>query len=466
MGFCEQCGKELHEGARFCGGCGGAVPEDKAAEAAPPPQPPEPTSWLCPTCDSENPPDALYCSHCGARHLVACPAPTPAGAEADTAVMAPSAGGETAVQTAVTAPASEAAEEEPSSGGFVRTLRKPWVIALIALVVIAAIAVAVVLTVTKQSNDKQAATDFDSGAVAVVTPLASSVREVRKGLPQAVVTVSWSTKLTPAVSAAHALETQLTQAQGQVAQLQSQTAGQATTKAALTKAIQSLSAYAEGVAALPGFLNRLRPDQAQALHHAASDAQAACAQLHNVAPGLPVLMVGACGALPGAAHKATADAALRQFLTQVQNDILNQSANGRSDIISAVAGVQNMTENPDDAATTIESVQSNRQSLLDQLSAMNVPSDLRASKIFTSLQESLQHSIEADRYYAAWMHHVYEYYYAEPEGYLGNVPTDGNYDSAVSQSYQAGSAKSRFVHVYNPLASKFGLQHDWQAGEI
>jgi hypothetical protein len=64
------------------------------------------------------------------------------------------------------------------------------------------------------------------------------------------------------------------------------------------------------------------------------------------------------------------------------------------------------------------------------------------------------------------MHQVYEYYYEEPEGYLGNVPKDDNYDSAVSQSFQAGSAKSRFCHVYDPLASKFGLRHDWQAGEI
>jgi hypothetical protein len=131
-----------------------------------------------------------------------------------------------------------------------------------------------------------------------------------------------------------------------------------------------------------------------------------------------------------------------------------------------VAGVNDMTLNPDDAATTIEGVRSNRQSLLDQMSAVTVPDDPRASQVYDLLQQSLQHSIEADRYYAAWMHRVYDYYYTPSVGYQGHVPHDSNYDRALSQSSMAGSAKSSFVRIYNPLAHYFGLRSSWQAGQI
>jgi len=220
------------------------------------------------------------------------------------------------------------------------------------------------------------------------------------------------------------------------------------------------------VAALPSQLSAVTPAQAQALHHAASAAQAACRQLRSVAAGLPPLAVGACAAIPAGARKARSDAALRLFLLRVQNDILNQSQYGRKDLVAAVGGVQGMTLNPDDAATTIDSVRSNRQSLLDQLSAMDVPNDRRATKLCDLLQQSLQHSIEADRYFAAWMHGVYNYYYAEPQGYLGNVPLDGNYHKAVSQSSMAGVSKSRFCRAYNPIALRFDLRHNWQAGQL
>src|SRR5674476_44802 len=232
------------------------------------------------------------------------------------------------------------------------------------------------------------------------------------------------------------------------------------------KALGALATYAEAVAALPSQLSAVTPAQAQALHHAASAAQAACRQLRSVAAGLPPLAVGACAAIPAGARKARSDAALRLFLLRVQNDILNQSQYGRKDLVAAVGGVQGMTLNPDDAATTIDSVRSNRQSLLDQLSAMDVPNDRRATKLCDLLQQSLQHSIEADRYFAAWMHGVYNYYYAEPQGYLGNVPLDGNYHKAVSQSSMAGVSKSRFCRAYNPIALRFDLRHNWQAGQL
>jgi len=256
------------------------------------------------------------------------------------------------------------------------------------------------------------------------------------------------------------------QSQADSAALVAQNPSQTAAKQALDGALTALGTYADAVAGLPPQLSAVTPAQAQDLRRDASDAQSACKDLSTAATALPKLAVNACSVVPAGAHKARKDAALRIFLIKVQNDILNQSQYGRRDIIAAVAGVDGMTMNPDDAATMIESVQSNRQSLLDQLSSMSVPDDRRATSAYDLLQQALQHSIEADRYYAAWMHEVYDYYYQEPQGYMDNVPHNNNYDEAVNQSSMAGSAKSGFCRVYNPLAKRFALRHDWTEGRL
>lgn len=428
MSFCEDCGKPRHEGARFCGACGAAVPEDKvepeatAAEALP-----EPSAWSCPSCGVENGAEALFCSHCGARHASTSP-PGGRSADAPTAVMAGAAAPQTSSETADGDVPEAAADKGGASdagprGRVIHTLRTPWVIALIVVLVVIAVAASVLVVVVSRGRDQQVSATFASQSQAIVTPLAPMVSGVASALPVSLAKCTWSTKLAPAVRSAEHLQTALVQSESDCAKLTSRSDAQASTKQALGKALGALATYAEAVAALPSQLSAVTPAQAQALHHAASAAQAACRQLRSIAAGLPPLAVGACAAIPAGARKARSDAALRLFLLRVQNDILNQSQYGRKDLVAAVGGVQGMTLNPDDAATTIDSVGSNRQSLLDQLSAMDVPNDRRATKLYDLLQQSLQHSIEADRYFAAWMHGVYNYYYAEPQGYLGNVPS-------------------------------------------
>lgn len=471
MSFCEQCGKPLHEGARFCGACGAVVPEEKIVAEAAVEAPAEPTAWSCKGCAAENPAEALFCSRCGAGREAAAAAEGRTQ-ELPTAVMAAATGRQPAPATdLVSVPDASVTDGTAGGGtgagaGFARALRTPWIIALIALLVAVAVTTGVLIFAIHGNNHQEASATFDSSSQAIVAPLSPLVTSVASGLPSSLAHCRWSTKLTAATSAAQRLQSVLVQSQSDAGKLVSQNTSQASSKQALTAALGSLGAYAQAVSVLPAQLSAVTPAQAQALQRAATAAQAACQHLHAVAPTLPPMTLESCAIMTAGARKANKDASLRLFLTKVQNDILDQSQNGRSDLVQAVSGVVGMTLNPDDAANTIESVQSNRQSLLDQLSAMTEPNDTRASRIFNLLQQSLQHSIEADRYYAAWMHEVYNYYYQPPMGYMGNVPHDANYDSALAQDNMAGAAKRRFCRVYDPIARRLGLRANWREGEI
>jgi hypothetical protein len=454
MAFCESCGKSLHDGARFCGGCGAAVPEDKVEDEAAATFVQVPSSWACASCGTANGAEASFCSHCGSVRGFGAPA---AAAADQPTVPIPTA--------AIERGPAVAADGESTASG--RVSRRTLIIALVAAVVLVLVAIVAFVVVTRNSSEAEKSSDtFDSQALAIVTPLAPVADDVAARLPVSLRRCVWSTSLAPAIRSAENLRTAVQQSQAASAALQPQTQAQTATKQALDAALASLGAYAEAVSGLSPQLSAVTPAQAQALRKDATAAKTACATLGTTAATLPTLAVNECSVVPAGAHKARKDAALRIFLIKVQNDILNQSQYGRSDIVEAVAGVNGMTMNPDDAATMIESVQSNRQSLLDQLSSMTVPDDQRATAAYNLLQQALQHSIEADRYYAAWMHDVFDYYYQEPQGYLGNVPHDNNYDQALNQSAMAGTAKSSFCSTYNPIAKRFALKHNWSQGQL
>ena len=474
MSFCENCGKPLGSGARYCGGCGASVPEDEGkTESIEANTSSEPTAWSCSSCGAENLGEGRFCSRCGTSRE-APPASASRAEDAPTAALVGAASPQGSLNAAI-ALADEASIDTDGESGdrsrpwVSRAIHTPWVLALIAVVVIMAVAAGVLATVVHGSNSQKgqrASAAFDSQSRAIVTVLAPMTTSVAAHLPASLAACKWSTTLGPAVTSAKRLQTALAKSQSDCAALSSQNASQAATKQAISAALRALAAYAGAAVTLPPRLSAVTPVEAQALQDAASAAQAASKHMNLFAPGFQSLNSGTCTIMLVGARKAHSDAALRAFLVRIQNDILDQSQYGRSDIVRAVGGVRGMTMNPDDAATMIESVQSNRQSLLDQLSAMSVPDDTHAAKVFNLLQQSLQHSIEADRYFAAWMHKVYKYYYEWPQGYLGNVPFDSNYDSAVAQSSMASATKGRFCGVYNPIAHRLGLRATWQARQL
>ena len=98
----------------------------------------------------------------------------------------------------------------------------------------------------------------------------------------------------------------------------------------------------------------------------------------------------------------TADLQVRSFVYKLENFLL-QSHDGRAQVMRAIAGAFDCSLTPDVAAAQFDQVQRNRQSLLEQVAALNVPDSegaLQASNLF---QKATHASIKADWIYRDWL---------------------------------------------------------------
>lgn len=147
-------------------------------------------------------------------------------------------------------------------------------------------------------------------------------------------------------------------------------------------------------------------------------------------------------------------AGLRLFVDRIEI-VLNQSANGRAELVSALGAASQCSISPVEAAGRAGSVAQNRQSLLDQLARLQPPTP-QAARTLTLLQAALSHSIEADRHYRDWLVSL-----------AGSCPLQqtGDYALARSEDVQASAAKREFVAAFNPLARKFN-RRTWSESEI
>jgi hypothetical protein len=163
-----------------------------------------------------------------------------------------------------------------------------------------------------------------------------------------------------------------------------------------------------------------------------------------------------------AAAVTEADEEYRTFVARIEN-LLEQSANGRQEVISVVTGVQNCTIPPNLASQRIRSVVANRQSVLNQVSAMVLTDNAEANGLTVLLQKALQESIEANRHYQDWMDHLYTTYYnASPVGCPdGHAPQNAAFQAASGASVRATAAKQAFAAAYNPVATRFDAR-TWQ----
>jgi hypothetical protein len=144
---------------------------------------------------------------------------------------------------------------------------------------------------------------------------------------------------------------------------------------------------------------------------------------------------------------------LRSFVYKVEN-FLAQSSDGRKEVRRAIAGALDCSIPAQVAAAQLDHVQRNRQSLLEQLAALQVPSGdapLRASDL---LQRSSHASIAADWIYRDWLRTRTSC----PHG--GRPPL-----AARKADAHATALKKRFLTVFNPLAQEFG-RRVWRADEF
>jgi len=156
----------------------------------------------------------------------------------------------------------------------------------------------------------------------------------------------------------------------------------------------------------------------------------------------------------GGSKKADSD--LLPFVNRIEN-VLEQSASGRTEISAALQAGLDCEIAPDEAARRIDSVADNRQSILQQLSGFTAPTTA-TDEVVTTLQRALQHSIEADRHYR-------DAFLGFPAGATCPLPESAEFDLATRSDREATAAKEQFVALFDPLAERVE-RPTWTAAEF
>jgi predicted Ser/Thr protein kinase len=171
--------------------------------------------------------------------------------------------------------------------------------------------------------------------------------------------------------------------------------------------------------------------------------------------GILAALIAVASATILATRDRGSDTRLKAFVDRVEN-VLEQSAAGRTEISTALTAGLNCSIAPREAGQRIASVADNRQSILNQLGTLQTPNQ-EADETVTLLQRALQQSIEADRHYR--------------DGFFSvtrrgcPLPRNANFDLASKSDAQATAAKRRFVAAFDPLAEHFD-RRIWSANEF
>jgi DNA-binding SARP family transcriptional activator len=164
------------------------------------------------------------------------------------------------------------------------------------------------------------------------------------------------------------------------------------------------------------------------------------------------LLLHGGGSSSGSTHSPQ-NPQLRSFVYKVEN-FLAQSSDGRGEIKRAIAGALDCSIPPQVAAAQLDHVQRNRQSLLEQLAALQVPAGdapLHASDL---LQRASHASIAADWIYRDWLRARTSC----PRG--SRLPA-----RARAADARATRLKRQFLAAFDPLAKQFG-RRVWRSDEF
>ncbi len=182
---------------------------------------------------------------------------------------------------------------------------------------------------------------------------------------------------------------------------------------------------------------------------------AAAALVVLAAAGVTAALVARDGSGKSAAPTPTtgSNSELRSFVFTLEN-FLQQSHEGRDEAMRVLAGAFDCSLSPQVAAAQLDSVQENRQSLLEQLAALRVPDDRPALRVADRLQQAIHASISADWIYRDWLR-------AHTHCVRGSRPPA----KARRADARATAVKARFLAAFNPLAAKFA-RRTWRADEL
>jgi len=103
------------------------------------------------------------------------------------------------------------------------------------------------------------------------------------------------------------------------------------------------------------------------------------------------------------------------------------------------------------AAQTIEKLTTDRDTQSQRAQSLEVGQLAGGPDAKAALTEALSYSLSADRSFLAWARYVRD------NGCPGTPPSTTDLSAAQSASSGATKAKQRFVALWNPLASRYGL---------
>jgi DNA-binding SARP family transcriptional activator len=179
----------------------------------------------------------------------------------------------------------------------------------------------------------------------------------------------------------------------------------------------------------------------------------AAAALIAVAAVSAALITHDGGGKGGRTTTEQANPELRVFVFKLEN-FLAQSHEGRVAVGRALAGALDCSLSPQVAAAQLDGVQQNRQSLLQQVAALQVPAGEDALSASDLFQRATRTSMAADQIYRDWLRDRT----GCPRG--SKLPA-----AARDADVRATALKRQFVREFNPLARKFG-RRTWQADQF
>lgn len=133
------------------------------------------------------------------------------------------------------------------------------------------------------------------------------------------------------------------------------------------------------------------------------------------------------------------------------NQLLSQSATDRNSIDSATSDIENCGDLAGDQSTLQTAAQS-RQTMLNQLSQLEVSQLPNSATIVSTLTSAWQSSLQSDTSYASWAGDLLQ------SGCVSPASTDDpSWQAAQTSDASATTAKNQFVAEWNLLAATYGL---------
>jgi serine/threonine protein kinase len=160
----------------------------------------------------------------------------------------------------------------------------------------------------------------------------------------------------------------------------------------------------------------------------------------------------ATSARPSSSAPSSSASTLASSQAAAVNNLLRSSAATRGALQGAVSQVADCT-NLSSAVSQIQNAANQRSTEYDQASALSTSALADGTIVKTDLTAALRDSLDADRDYLVW---------AQQELKLSCVAASQSsaYNAAYNADMQADAAKEAFVHVWNPVAARYGLQQE------